>query len=286
VSRDAGTRIDTHTVLSEDGTPIAYHSLGHGPGLVIVGGVLSSGSSYLPLARALAPHFEVHVMERRGRPGSGPQRKGHDLHSECADLMAVATATGSATVFGHSFGGFVALETASGDTVFDELFVYEPAVPLWGELSSSWLPAYGRLLESGDRRGAFALMVKHAGQAPGPIKLMPMWCVRLVLRLAVRGERWSDMEPLLEANAVEHRILAAADAPTAERFRTVAARTVLLAGATSPAGTAQALMNELSRVIPHACAVLLPGLRHPAPQDHAARVASAVMANRYLSVRE
>ncbi len=62
----------TSTVRSDDGTVIAYHSVGHGPGLVVVGGVLSAGHDYMALAGALAGEFEVHVMERRGGPGSGP----------------------------------------------------------------------------------------------------------------------------------------------------------------------------------------------------------------------
>ena len=61
--------------------------------------------------------------------------------------------------------------------------------------------------------------------------------VRAVLRLAIRGGRWEGMERLLDANLVEHRILAALEAPTAERFSTITARTVLLGGAKSPASS-------------------------------------------------
>src|SRR4051794_14835775 len=93
--------VRTASVLSNDGTPITFHSIGDGPGLVIVGGVLSSASNYLQLAHILAGAYEVHIMERRGRPGSGPQGEGHGLDDECADLVAVAAATGSSSVFGH-----------------------------------------------------------------------------------------------------------------------------------------------------------------------------------------
>jgi pimeloyl-ACP methyl ester carboxylesterase len=126
-------------IRSDDGTVIAYHSVGDGPGLVVVGGVLSAGDDYMALAGALAGEFEVHVMERRGRPGSGPQRQGHSLDDECADLAAVARTTASAAVFGHSFGGLVALEMARRQPIFDEVFVYEPGVPLRGQLRAGWL---------------------------------------------------------------------------------------------------------------------------------------------------
>lgn len=107
MTRLENQQVRSASAVSDDGTQIGYSSLGAGPGLIIVGGVLSSGSDYLPLARILGDEFEVHVIDRRGRPGSGAQRPGHDIDDECADLRAVAVATGASAVFGHSFGGLV-----------------------------------------------------------------------------------------------------------------------------------------------------------------------------------
>jgi pimeloyl-ACP methyl ester carboxylesterase len=81
-------------------------------------------------------------MDRRGRPGSGPQRQSHSIEDECADLIAVAARTGATAVFGHSFGGLVVLETARRQPVFNRLFVYEPGVPLRGQFSFNWLAGY------------------------------------------------------------------------------------------------------------------------------------------------
>lgn len=270
----------TSTVRSDDGTVIAYHSLGHGPGLVVVGGVLSEGSDYMALAEALGHAFEVHVMERRGRPGSGPQRPGHSLDDECADLAAVTAATGSAAVFGHSFGGLVVLETARRLPIFDEVFVYEPGVPIRGQLRADWLDDYQRRLEHGDRRGAFAHMVKSAGFAPGPVAIMPVWYLRLVLGTAIRGHKWATMDRLLEANLVEHRLQAALDAPSPERFSTITARTVLLGGAKSPDSISGPLLGEIAAAIPFCEVAVLPGLGHLSPQDEPDRVALAILANR------
>ena len=274
--RDARTSI----VHSEDGTVIAYHSLGQGPGLVIVGGVLFEGSDYMPLANALSGAFEVHVLERRGRAGSGPMQPDHNLDDECADLAAVTAATGSAAVFGHSFGGLVVLETARRQPSFDDVFVYEPGVPLRGRLRADWLDDYQRRLEVGDRRGAFARMVKSAGFAPRPLALMPVRYVRLVLRLAVRGEKWAVMDQLLEANLVEHRLQAALDAPSPERFSTITSRTVLLGGAKSPDWISGPFLDEIAAVIPSSEVELLPGIGHLAPQQQPERVASAILAHR------
>lgn len=265
--------------VSRDGTLIAYRSLGRGPGLVIVGGVLSTGSDYWALAEALAGQYEVHVMERRGRLGSGPQRDDHSIADECDDLVAVAAATGSAAVFGHSFGGLVALETARRQEVFSQVVVYEPGVPVRGQIQVSWLDGYQRLLERGDRRGAFAWMVKHAGHAPAPVGLMPMGCVRLMLRLAIRGPKWATMDRLLEANLMEHRAQAALDAPDLGRFSAITARTVLMGGEKGPDTLSGPLLRELAAVIPDSEAVVLPGLGHLTAQSDPARVASAVLAH-------
>jgi pimeloyl-ACP methyl ester carboxylesterase len=269
--------VRTGTTASADGTTIAYHTLGQGPGLIVVGGVLWDGSDYLPLARELAGDYQVHVMERRARPGSGPQREGHSIDDECADLVAVAAATGAATVFGHSFGGLVALETARRYGTFDEVFVYEPGIPLRGRFGTAWFDGYERLLGQGDRRGAFAWMTKHSGFGPRPVRYLPLWYVRLVLRCVLRGDTWSRMNRLLEANLAEHRIQAALDAPDPSRFSAISARTVLLGGTKSPAALSSDLLPELARAIPGSATALLDGLGHFAPRDQPARLVPALV---------
>ncbi len=264
------------SAVSADGTSIGYSSLGAGPGLIIVGGVLSTGSSYLPLARILAENFEVHLMDRRGRGSSGSQRPSHCIEDECADLTAVASRTGATAVFGHSFGGLVALETARRQPIFDQLFVYEPGVPIRGRFPFNWLDGYQRLLKSGDRRGAFAWMVKHNGFAPPPLAVMPLWCTRVMLRLAIRGREWDPMNRLLEANLVEHRIEAALDRPDVERFSTITARTVLMGGTKSPAFISQQLVTELAAVIPNATVAILAGLDHLAAQQQPSQIATTI----------
>lgn len=273
-------RLRETSAISADGTHIGYASLGEGPGLIIVGGVLSSGSDYLPLAHLLAAQgFEVHVVDRRGRPNSGPQRPGHSIDDECADLIAVARSTGAKAVFGHSFGGLVALETARREPAFGQLFIYEPGVPLRGQFRLDWLDGYQQRLESGDRRGAFAWMVKHNGFAPRPLAVMPLSYVRAVLRLAIRPRQWTSMDPLLEANLVEHRIEAALDAPSAERFSTITARTVLMGGTKSPTVISRQLVIELTEVIPNSAVAILPELDHLAPQHQPSEIARAIVSN-------
>ena len=60
------------TTTGRDGVDLGWTSLGQGPGLVIVHGSMQSGRSQLELAQLLAPHFTVHLLDRRGRGRSGP----------------------------------------------------------------------------------------------------------------------------------------------------------------------------------------------------------------------
>jgi pimeloyl-ACP methyl ester carboxylesterase len=62
----------SHIVLSKDGTKIGYLSVGSGPSVLVVPGVLSMAADYAAFARALSEHFTVHTIERRGRGESGP----------------------------------------------------------------------------------------------------------------------------------------------------------------------------------------------------------------------
>jgi pimeloyl-ACP methyl ester carboxylesterase len=257
-------------VVAADGTEIAVRTLGRGPGLVLVGGSLATSEDYLPLADALSGSFTVHVMDRRGRGRSGPQQPGHDLDVEVSDLLAVQAATGASVAFGHSFGGLVCLDAARRTDVFDRIAVYEPGVLIGGPAPGGWLPSYRGLLASGDRRGAFAVMVRSGGTAPRPLRLMPLWYSRLVLRLVVRGERWAQMEPLLETNATEHELIASVG-DSAERYAGIRARTLILVGARSPASTGRDLLSALLAAIPGSRGEVLDGLGHLAATDGGAR---------------
>jgi pimeloyl-ACP methyl ester carboxylesterase len=72
------------TVAATDGTPIGVHSTGDGPDLLVVGGVLTAGLSYVTLAGQLAGSHRVHLLDRRGRGLSGPQRRDHSIDDECS----------------------------------------------------------------------------------------------------------------------------------------------------------------------------------------------------------
>ena len=158
------------------------------------------------------------------------------------------------------------------------MFVYEPGIALRGQLTAGWLDRYEQLLERGDRRGAFAWMVKNAGFAPGPIGSMPLAWVRFLLRPAIRGRQWAAVDELLEANLVEHRLLEALDAPDADRFSTIAARTVLLGGADSPGTLSDPSCTNWPRSSRTPPSRSCPASATRPPQNRPKRVAAAMLA--------
>jgi pimeloyl-ACP methyl ester carboxylesterase len=271
------------TVPSLDGTAIAYDSFGAGEGVIVIGGCLSTGRDYAPFARVLAQSFAVHVIERRGRGASGPQGPAYSIERELDDLFAVQAATGAAAVFGHSYGGLIALEAARHSAVFSQVIVYEPGVSVRGSIPLAWIPRYRELLATGDRRGAFASMVRQHGYAPPQLERLPLPLVRLILRLAVRGERWQQMCPLLEANLAEHEQVARLDDGTVDRYSSISARVLLLGGQKSPRFVTTDLFAALRRTILNADVEIIDGLDHLASGEKAAHVVAEGV-RRYLSV--
>jgi pimeloyl-ACP methyl ester carboxylesterase len=194
--------------VSEDGTKIAYQTMGTGPGVIVVGGALRTSKDYLPLSRALANSCTVHLVDRRGRGASGPQGPDYSLDREADDLLAVQAKTGARLAFGHSYGGLAVLETARRSPVFHRIALYEPGVPS-EPFAKAWMEPYRRRLAAGDPYGAFAHFIRGSGGAPAAVAKLPHWYLRFAMRVGFRGDAWQRLRPLLKANLAEHEQIAA-----------------------------------------------------------------------------
>lgn len=128
------------TVISADGTPIAYRAEGEGPAVVIVNGALSTAADAAGLAGALvAAGLRAITWDRRARGESGDAR-GSTPERESEDLAAViAAAGGDAAVLGHSSGAVLALFAASLGAPIRRLFLSEPPLHA-GEPAAGDLP--------------------------------------------------------------------------------------------------------------------------------------------------
>ncbi|HEY3260470.1 MAG TPA: alpha/beta hydrolase [Pseudonocardiaceae bacterium] len=114
------------TVVSADGTRIAYDRLGEGPPVVLMGGALNDRQTTAPIAELLAPRFTVFNYDRRRRGGSGDTPP-YAIDREIEDLAAmIAEAGGSAFLFANCTGGMLALEAAARGVGVTRLALYEP----------------------------------------------------------------------------------------------------------------------------------------------------------------
>jgi pimeloyl-ACP methyl ester carboxylesterase len=108
------------TVVSQDGTIIAFTRLGHGPPLVLVDGAFCyRGNGPTPrLAPLLARRFTVYAYDRRGRGESGDSAP-YAIQREVEDLSAVVHAAGgSACLFAMSSGAGIVLRAVEHGTPF------------------------------------------------------------------------------------------------------------------------------------------------------------------------
>lgn len=115
------------TVISKDGTKIAYNKQGSGPALIIVSSAAADHQDASPLAEHLAAQFTVYNYDRRGR-GHSSDTAPYDVKREVEDIKAlIEAAGGKASLFGSSSGAVLSLEAASllGDQV-TKLYLYEP----------------------------------------------------------------------------------------------------------------------------------------------------------------
>jgi pimeloyl-ACP methyl ester carboxylesterase len=173
------------TVISKDGTTIAYDQSGHGPVVILVDGALqyrAFDQGMKELADLLSGHFTVIHYDRRGR-GDSTDNQPYALEREIEDIEAIIDSSGgSAFLYGISSGAALAMEAALAlpDKV-RKLAMYEApynddesAKQAWGE--------YVRQLQGlihegrkGDAVGLFMMLVGASPEDVEGIKQTPMW---------------------------------------------------------------------------------------------------------------
>ena len=170
----------TSTVVSKDGTTIAYDRRGDGPALVLVDGALCGrAQGPMPeLAEELASRFTVYNYDRRGRGESG-DADSYAVDREIEDLAAVIEAAGgSAYVYGSSSGAALALRAAAAGVAIEKLVAFEP--PFVVDDSRKPVPAtWVEDLESRGPADAVKYFMTKVIGLPGPcvamMRLMPAW---------------------------------------------------------------------------------------------------------------
>ena len=269
------TVIDTtSTVLSKDGTTISYLSVGSGPSVMVIPGALSMAADYAAFARALAEHFTVHTIERRGRGESGPQGDDYSMVKEREDVLALQKQTGASFLVGHSFGGLVALEVARNNPSLTKIAVYEPGVSIDGSIPMDWMPGYEKKLAGKNDVDAFVEFMIGAG--PLRARKTPPWLMKLLLPLFLSSHQRQQMLGLLQENLREHQEVARLDT-SYNNYREIAAGVLLMSGGKSDLPWVHPAMERLAAVLPQSETKVFPRLDHfgidkKAPQEVAQAV--------------
>ena len=251
------TTPSTNTVVSSDGTPIAFQRIGSGPALILVDGALcyrgvgQSGK----LAGLLAPHFTVFTYDRRGRGQSGNTLP-YAVDREVDDIAAIVDqAGGGASVWGMSSGAVLALEAARRlDGRIRKLALYEaPFIVDDGRPTTE--NDWRRISEAvaGGRRGdAVKLFMQSVGMPwyfIAPLRFLPIWP-----RLEAIAHTLPYDRAIVQDNQKGQPL-------AAHRWATVNAPTLVIAGGRSPRWIRHA--NEaLASALPNAQYRTLEGQTH------------------------
>lgn len=171
------------TIISKDGTRIAYKKEGNGPALIIVSSAAADHEDASQLAEHLTAQFTVYNYDRRGR-GQSSDTAPYDVQREVEDIEAlIKVAGGKACLFGSSSGAVLALEAVNllGDRVA-KLYLYEPPFIINDSrkpVPADYVQRLNSLIDAGKRSEAVEYFASEALGIPGEfidyMKADPSW---------------------------------------------------------------------------------------------------------------
>lgn len=248
-------------VTSQDGTVIAFDRAGVGAPLILVSGATCDRRVDARHADALAEHFTVFNYDRRGR-GDSTDTSPYSVDREIEDIAAIAAVAAAAgmddrgpVLVGLSSGAVLAALAAARVPVAS-LVMWEPPFALdeaGRNASRAYASELGRLLDAGDRDGAFTLFLRNVG-IPEP---------------AIAGMRqsphWAGGVALAHTLAYDATVMGDGAIP-ADDAAALTTPTLVLAGEASPDFLRDAA-GAAAAAIPGAQFRALPGQTHDVAPD-------------------
>ena len=236
------------SIMSDDGTVVTCQNIGEGPPLLIIHGTSSDHHYWQFAANRLTDHFNVFIMDRRGRCESGDHPE-YSIEKEFADVAAILNSFDDTVyVLGHSFGGLCTLEASLLASNVRELILYEPAIA-FDQKRLVLCDRMESLLEYNRPEAALVFfMSKIVGISDKEIelaKIQPDWKERLSAAQTIPRE----------IRALAHYKY------SAESFRSIRVPTTLFVGGDSPQSF-KTMVSEVQATIPNSKVVELSGQGH------------------------
>ncbi len=248
------------TVISQDGTPIAFDQSGEGPPIILVVGAFNTSSTGAPLAAQLSKHFTVFNYDRRGRGASGDTVP-YAIEREIEDIDALITEAGeSASVFGYSSGAILALMAAARGLPITKLAVYDPPLLVDAESSRRFKDLVGQLAE--------LIASGHRGEAVELFQTQALGMPTTVVTQLRQAPFWPALEDIAHTLVYEATLLG--DMPAlAQRMASIPVATLVISG-----GEIQARMLQAAQAV----AAALPTASHRSLSGQTHDIVPAVLA--------
>lgn len=251
-----------HTVLSKDGTKIAYDCTGTGPVLILVGGAFSERafSGWLKLVDNLATHFTVVNYDRRGRGDSGDS-SAYSVEREIEDLEALINAVGgSVIVFGMSSGAVLALRAVSNGLNISKLALYEPPFVLSADRLPP--PDFSSTLQTMVNANERSQAVRYFMTKGMGVPAFFIWMMRF-------SPAWSRLTALAHTLPYDFSIMGetvTGDPTSLDQWQNLQTPTIVIAGEKSPESLRSG-SKMLAEVLPNAQYISLAGQSHNVSMD-------------------
>lgn len=251
---------------SKDGTSICYYQLGHGPGLVMLHGIMESANNHSDLALALADNYTVYLPNRRGRGLSGPYGEHYSLQTEIEDLDALLIRTGAHYVFGISLGGLIALHAALQLSSIRKAAIFDPPICFNGSVSHDWLKRYREEMKQDKVAAALVTSMLGAQMGPSLFRRLPRRILEFLTTTMIANEEkkasFDDITFRMLAPTLHYDgELVVETSDKLEEFRTLQTEIFLLGGDRSPSYMKNALYS-LEKTLPNSSRVEFKKMGH------------------------
>jgi pimeloyl-ACP methyl ester carboxylesterase len=262
----AAQECHTGSVTSRDGTVIGYRQLGHGPGLVILHGSMSTGYNHLQLAELLADVFTVYLPDRRSFGLSGPYGREYTIQNDVEDLNALLDKTGAHKILGVSAGSIICLKAALTLPAIHKLAIYEPPLFTDSAVPKAIMTRFDQEMAQGKVASALTTSMKGVPLMSDFFSAMPRWLLEFMTNKMISSEdkkgggNYASFRELAPTLHHDGQVIIEMSGQQ-ESLKAIRAEVLLLGGSKSTAFL-KAGMDSVAKVLPHARRVEFPGLNH------------------------